>query len=323
MRFFTSVHLILLAYIIAAIVFWELSLQRLNGQIYAQQVLTLKSQVDSARAPQEYNEQMTLLKTKLDKRTTQYIAEGSTFLIVILIGAMVVYRAFQRRIMLSRQQNNFMLSVTHELKSPIAGIKLNLQTLEKHSLSDDKRLLLLDRSIKEANRLNDLCNNMLFTSQIEGRQYKPAIEVFDLSELVEESVNEFANRYARKFEEDITPACKIKGDKAMLQMALNNLIENAVKYTPQEKPIMITLNRKKDCAVLQVIDEGTGIPDAEKKKIFNKFYRIGNEESRKSKGTGLGLYLTNKIVSQHKGRITIKDNTPSGSIFEITVPAVS
>lgn len=323
MRFFTSVHLILLTYIIAALVFWELSLQKLNGQIYAQQVITLRSQVDSSRAPQEFNEQMSVLKTKLEKRTTQYVAEGSTFLIVILIGAVVVYRSFQRRIMFSRQQNNFMLSVTHELKSPIAGIKLNLQTLEKHNLSEEKKMQLLDRSIKEANRLNDLCNNMLFTSQIDGRQYKPAMEMLDLSELVEESVNEFANRYTRKFEEDISPSCRIKGDKTMLQMAVNNLLENAVKYTPQEKTIMITLERKKDCAVLQVIDEGVGIPDIEKKKIFNKFYRIGNEESRKSKGTGLGLYLTNKIVQQHKGRIVIKDNTPSGSIFEINIPIAS
>ena len=73
--------------------------------------------------------------------------------------------------------------------------------------------------------------------------------------------------------------------------------------------------------MLRIADEGAGIPDSEKKNVFNKFYRIGNEESRKTKGTGLGLYLTNKIVEQHKGRITIKDNKPSGSIFEITLPA--
>jgi signal transduction histidine kinase len=317
MRIFTSVHLILLIYIIAAIFFWELSLQKLNGQIYAQQVITLRSQVDSTTDPILYNDQMAVLKTKLSKHTTQYVAEGTTFLVVILIGAVVVYKSFQRRIILSRQQNNFMLSVTHELKSPIAGIKLNLQTMEKHQLPEDKKKLLLDRCIKEANRLNDLCNNMLFTSQIEGRQYKPAIETFDLSDMVEDSVKEFANRYSRHFDEDIISGCKIKGDKVMLAMAVNNLLENAVKYTPDDKPVMITLDQKQNQAVLRVIDQGTGIPDSEKKLIFNKFYRVGNEESRKSKGTGLGLYLTNKIVLQHKGRIAIKDNTPSGSVFEI------
>ncbi len=320
MRFFTSVHLLLLAYIIAAIVFWEVSLQKQSGQIYAQELLTLKSQVDSLHDPVMYNHEVSNLKHKLSMRTSQYNGEGATFLIVILIGAAVVYTSFMRRIRLSRQQNNFMLSVTHELKSPLAAMKLNLQTLEKHQLDEHKRKQLLERCIKESNRLNDLCNNMLFASQIEGRQYRPAIETFDLSELVEDTVDDYAGRYSRIFEEDIETGCKITGDRVMLHMAVNNLLENAVKYTPDDKPVRVTLNTVPNALVLRVTDEGTGIPDSEKKKIFNKFYRIGNEESRKAKGTGLGLYLTNKIVQQHKGRITIKDNTPSGSVFEINLP---
>jgi len=216
-----------------------------------------------------------------------------------------------------------MLSVTHELKSPLAAVKLNLQTLEKHQLDEEKRKLLIDRCIKESDRLNDLANNMLFASQIEGRQYRPAIEAFNLSGLVAGIVKDYSNRYSRKFEEDIAPACDIQGDRVMLHMAINNLLENAVKYTPEDKPIKVSLKTAQKTVVLTVADHGTGIPDAEKKKVFNKFYRIGNEESRKAKGTGLGLYLTNKIVLQHKGRITIKDNAPSGSVFEISLPVVS
>ena len=320
MRFFTSVHLLLLAYIIAIIVFWGLSLQRQSGRIYAQEVMTLKSQVDSAREPERYNHELANLRHSLSMRTTQYTGEGATFLIVILIGAVVVYTSFHRRIMLSRQQNNFMLSVTHELKSPLAAMKLNLQTLEKHQLDEEKRRLLVDRCIKESNRLNDLCNNMLFASQIEGRQYRPAIERFDLSEVVEVAVNDYSNRYSRGFVKEITAGCNISGDRVMLHIAISNLLENAVKYTPEDKPIRIALNIVQDHVILTVADQGAGIPDAEKKNVFNKFYRIGNEESRKAKGTGLGLYLTNKIVLQHKGRITIKDNTPYGSIFEISLP---
>ncbi len=323
MRFFTTVHLLLLIYIIAAMVFWELSLQKQSGRIYEQEIITLKSRVDSAQNPVLYNEQVAVLKRTHAGRTKQYLGEGSAFLIVILIGAVVVYSSFLRSIRLSRQQNNFMLSVTHELKSPIAAMKLNLQTLEKHQLNEDKRKQLLDRCIKESNRLNDLCNNMLFASQLEGRQYKPASEKFDLSELVEDAITEYAIRYPRNFEQDIIPGLHLTGDKIMLQMAVNNLLENAVKYTPADKPIEITLEKKEGQAVISVKDRGIGITDNEKKKIFNKFYRVGNEESRKSKGTGLGLYLTNKIVMQHKGRITIKDNTPSGSVFEISLPVSS
>ena len=320
MRFFTSVHLLLLAYIIAAIVFWEMSLQKQSGRIYAQEVMTLKGRVDSTKDPYTYNRELGELEHSLALRTTQFTGEGATFLIVILIGAAVVYTSFHRRIMLSRQQNNFMLSVTHELKSPLAAVKLNLQTLEKHQLDEAKRKQLIDRCIKESDRLNDLCNNMLFASQMEGRQYRPTIDTFDLSALVEAAVSDYANRYSRRFEKNIAANCDVKGDKVMLHLAINNLLENAVKYTPEDKPVKITLNIANRMAVLSVADEGAGIPDAEKKKIFSKFYRVGNEESRKAKGTGLGLYLTNRIVQQHKGRIIVKDNKPSGTVFEICLP---
>jgi two-component system sensor histidine kinase CiaH len=199
-------------------------------------------------------------------------------------------------------------------------MKLNLQTLEKHQLSEAQRKQLLDRCVKESNRLNDLCNNILFASQLEGRQYKAARERFNLSDLVEDAVAGYASRYPRRFEEEIMPGIHITGDKIMLQMAISNLIENAVKYTPTDKPVLISLDKKNNVAAIHVIDQGPGVPDSEKKKVFNKFYRMGNEENRTAKGTGLGLYLTNKIVLQHKGRITIKDNSPTGADFEMCLP---
>ncbi len=320
MRFFTSIYFILLAYIILAIGFWEWKLQKQNGSIYAQQVITLRTQIDSSAHPYEYREQMDALHHTLSMRKTQYVGEGATFLFVILIGAFVVYRSFARRIILSRQQNNFMLSVTHELKSPIAAMKLNLQTLEKRQLSDEQKAQLIDRCIRESNRLNDLCNNMLLASQLEGRQYKTQREDINLSALMEDIITGYANRYPQRFEEELTPGIHIYGDRVMLEMAVNNLLENAIKYTPADKLISVSLSMKQNVAVIVVADNGTGIPESEKKHIFEKFYRVGNEESRKAKGTGLGLYLTNKIVLQHKGRITVKDNTPSGSVFEISIP---
>jgi signal transduction histidine kinase len=321
MRVFTSVYILILAYIIAALVFWEMSLQRQSGRIFAQEVTTLRNQVDSTRLPNIYRHEMSMLKQKLDSRTRQYVAEGATFLIVILIGAAVVYGSFARRILVSKQQNNFMLAVTHELKSPIAAIKLNLQTLEKHKLDEDKRNKLIDRCIKESNRLNDLCNNLLFASQIEGRQYKPAMEPFSLSEMMEEVVEDFAGRYNRRFMEEVEGGCRSTGDAAMLRIAINNLIENAVKYTPENKPITISLKATDDAtAEICIADEGPGIPENEKSRIFDKFYRIGNEESRKAKGTGLGLYLSNKIVAQHDGNISIRNNMPSGSVFVVELP---
>lgn len=320
MKIFTSIYILILGYIVAALVFWEVRLQQQSGRIFAQEVVTLQSRIDSMRFPDVYQHEMTMLKGKLDSRTRQYVAEGTTFLIVILIGAAVVYGSFNRRIKLSRQQNNFMLAVTHELKSPIAGIKLNLQTLEKHKLDGEKRNKLVERCIRESDRLNDLCNNMLFASRMEGGQYTPAYELFSLSDLVGDVASEYAARYSRPFEEDIDEDCRIWGDKTMLHIAINNLVENAVKYTPPDKPIGLSLQVQNHVATLGVSDEGPGIPESERKKIFDKFYRLGNEESRKTRGTGLGLYLSKKIVLQHKGRIQALENVPHGTVFEIQLP---
>jgi len=320
MKFFTSVYVLLLAYVVVALVFWESSLQRQSNKIYEQDKKILNFTLDSVKSESSYRAELGKINHAYEMRTKQYIGEGSTFLIVILIGAFVVYKSIQRGMKLSRQQNNFMLSVTHELKSPIAGIKLNLQTLAKHKLDEEKRNLLIDRSIKEANRLNDLCNNMLYASRIEGQQSNVAKENISLSELAIACYNDFSIRYPARFISQINEGCMVNGDKMMLQIAINNLLENAIKYTPQDTKIELRLAPLGNKAVLTVVDSGPGIPDSEKRKIFTKFYRIGNEESRKAKGTGLGLYLTKKIVEQHSGSIAVKDNSPNGAIFEIKLP---
>lgn len=320
MRLYSTVYLLLFAYIIAALIFWGMTLEKQNQHIYGLESLILQKTIDSAQHPSLYRIRMDDLDHKHGMRVKQYLGEGGTFLLVILIGAGVVWTSFRRSVRLSRQQNNFMLSVTHELKSPLAAMKLNLQTLQKHNLDTEKRDMLIERCVNEANRLNDLCNNILFVSQIEGRQYVPSKEKFNLSELVEDSVSSYAARYPQRFEEDIVPGAKINGDRIMLQMAINNLLENAIKYAP-DKPIVVKLELHAHTILLQIIDEGPGIREEEKKKVFNKFYRVGNENSRKAKGTGLGLYLTRKIVGQHKGKIAVKDNKPSGSIFEVILPS--
>ncbi|MEI8279494.1 MAG: ATP-binding protein [Bacteroidota bacterium] len=321
MRYFTTVHLLLLSYIIAALFFWGVSLTKQSHDIYEKEKIILHQQEDSSLHPLSYAVHMQEIEGKRMARSKQYIGEGITFLIVILIGAVVVYSSFRRSIRLSTQQNNFMLSVTHELKSPIAAMKLNLQTLEKHQLDEEKKKMLLDRCILESNRLNELCNKMLFASQMEGKQYQPARERIDFSKFTEQVLKDYISRYPKRFADDLQADCMLLGDKLLLQVAINNLIENAIKYTPAEKIIKVVLKGNEKNVILQVIDEGQGIADDEKKKIFNKFYRIGSENTRTSKGTGLGLYLTAKIVHHNKGKIVVKDNVPQGSIFEISLPA--
>ncbi|RYE25613.1 MAG: GHKL domain-containing protein [Sphingobacteriales bacterium] len=320
MKLFNTVYILLLCYIIAALVFWGFSLQKQSGIIFQHERSLLGTVADSSTQPLWFASKMQELEIKRERRTKQYIGEGSTFLLIIFIGAAVVYSSFRRSIRLSRQQNNFMLSVTHELKSPIAAMKLNLQTLERHNLDAAKREQLLARCIKEADRLNDLCNNILLTSQIEGRQYVATRERIDFADMIEESVLNYNIRYPDRMMAEIGPATVI-GDNLSIQMAVNNILENAIKYTPADKVIKVHLQQEDKNVVLKVIDEGTGIPDNEKRKVFNKFYRIGNEDTRRSKGTGLGLYLTSKIMQQHNGKISVSDNPPTGSVFELVFPA--
>lgn len=320
MRLFTTVHILLFLYVISAILFWGISLEQKSETIYELEYECMKAEIDSMQHPTAFNTKLASIKDKRSSRTKQYIGEGGTFLLVILIGAAVVYSSFRRSIRLTRQQNNFMLAVTHELKSPIAAMKLNLQTLERHNLDEDKKDLLVNRCVKEANRLNDLCNNMLLASQMEGRQYKASKEQINYTELIKDSVKDYSGSYPDRFVINELSEITLIADKVLLQMAINNLLENAVKYTPSDKSVTLALEKRNGAAVFTVADLGPGIPDDEKTKIFNKFYRVGNEETRKSKGTGLGLYLTSKIVKQHKGKIIVKDNDPNGAIFELTLP---
>ena len=320
MRYFNTIYLLLLVYTIAALIFWGFSLYKQSERIYHLQVFHLRSGADSVNNPPKFREQMAELEETRMTRRKQYLGEGSTFLLVIFIGAAIVYTSFLRSIRLSKQQTNFMLSVTHELKSPIAAMKLNLQTLEKYKLDEEKKNLLIDKCIKEANRLNELCNNMLLASQMEGGQYKPMKEKLSFKELIETMVRDYQQRYPERFVADIASEDHtVFADKLMLQMAVSNLIENAIKYSPADKTILLMTRTKGARLTFQVSDQGHGVPDSEKQKIFRKFYRIGNEDTRKTKGTGLGLYLTQRIVREQKGTLTVKDNMPSGAIFELSL----
>jgi signal transduction histidine kinase len=317
-RLVPLVQLLLLAYVVAALLFWGISLNRQSHIIYQTEKEGLIEHIDSLKQPEEFARRWAAIEAKRETRTRQYLGEGGTFLLVILIGAAVVYSSYRRSLRLSRQQNNFILAVTHELKSPIAGIKLNLQTLERRELERTQQQQLLNRSINEANRLNDLCNNMLVVSQLEGRHYKRTSEKIDFSDLVDETLQDYAARYPGRMSGELEEGIYLQGDKLLLQMGISNLLENAIKYSPSNTPVKVSLLQKPDGGIrLSVMDEGIGIPDTEKQLVFKKFYRVGAESTRKTKGTGLGLYLTQHIVRQMRGKILVRDNMPQGTEFVI------
>ncbi|HYF32707.1 MAG TPA: ATP-binding protein [Chitinophagaceae bacterium] len=313
------VYWLLLVYIIAALVWWFISLAQHNTAEAYYKEQQLRVTVDSIANPNYFNNQLKSIYRQEQRNRTKYVAEGITFLLVTLLGAFFLYRSVRRQLRLQQQQQNFMMAVTHELKTPIAVARLNLETLQKHKLEESKQQKLIQMTLEETQRLHSLTTNILVASQLEGGDYKRSDEELDLSQLTVSCIEDFRHRFTeRKWKMDIQPEIGIEGDPLLLQIMVNNLLDNAHKYSPKTKTISIVLKQEGTKAFLQVKDEGMGIPEGEKKKIFAKFYRIGNEEVRTAKGTGLGLHLCRKIARDHDADINVTNNLPSGSIFTIT-----
>jgi len=308
----TTVYWFLLLYIIAALVFWFFSLLQQNQQMTHFKLMQLKAE-DPA-----YLSKVSTITEEERKKEFQYISEGSTFLALIIICAGFLYRSVRRQFKMAQQQQNFMMAITHELKTPIAVAKLNLETLLKHKLDESRKQKIIQMTLQETNRLNTLTNNILVSSQLEGEGYQSSKEILDLSLLADNCINDFRTRFPEiKWDVDIQPDLSITGDPLLLQILVNNLIDNAIKYSSKTAAITFILKKGNDSINLSVLDEGPGIPEKEKDKIFERFYRIGNELVRKTKGTGLGLYLCKKIAHDHNAYISVTNLSPTGSNFTI------
>lgn len=315
---FTFAYTLLFCYVIAAILFWGYSLNKQSNQMYILEKEKLEQSYNDKRS-EDYNKSLAVITNKKNRRTNQYLGEGGTLIFIALLATILVYLAYYKQLRLSKLQKNFMLSITHELKTPIAGIKLNMQTLEKRKLDEVTQTKLVNASVKETNRLDDLCNNILAATQLENSKEALYHDQVNLHTITTQVIKAIQSRYENAmfqlnfFDESFT----IKADNALWKLVISNLLENARKYGGNEQPIEINLLQASRCVVLQIKDSGIGIADSEKKKIFEKFYRIGNEKTRSSKGTGLGLYIVKKIVRLYKYDISVKNNIPRGSTFEI------
>lgn len=248
------------------------------------------------------------------------VGETAVFVFIFFVGAYYMHKAMNRERKLHHQQKNFLLSVTHELKSPLASIKLYLQTILKRDLDVTQQKTFITNSLKDIERLDDLVENMLLATKIESNSYTFPKEEFNFSDLVA-SVSERLQVHtcsSQIIKTTIHPRITILGDKFALTSMVTNLIENAVKYSPPCSEIEVSLIRKNGLIQFIVADKGIGIKDEEKSRIFDKFYRVGSEDTRKTKGTGLGLFIVKQVLYKHQATIKVKNNQPSGTIFEVT-----
>ena len=313
LKLVSLIYWVFLTYMIAAFIWWYVSLEKQNNEIAAIKFQSIQINDPSLKAKTHAIQDFQLRKTK------QFIGEGLTILVLFLLGAIYVYRSLMKQLRYADQQQNFMMAVTHELKTPIAISHLNIETLLKRDLDNVQQLKLLEATLKETKRLDHLSTNILLTAQLDMGKYEANKQLVNVSELLRQNIKSFQERYpSRICNTMVEDAMEIQGEPLLIQLLINNLIDNANKYAPVTEPVYIHLKSNQNTIQLIVKDQGPGIEANDKNKVFEKFYRVGAETTRTTKGSGLGLYLCKRIAEFHNATIQLTTNTPTGSIFTVT-----
>lgn len=250
--------------------------------------------------------------------------EGSLFFLVLLTAFVWIYRSLVAAIELNRQQNNFLLAVTHELKTPLAGIKLLLQTL-KRDLSPEQKASIVEQGITESDRLADLIENILVASRLQEGEVEQSHEQVNLSEVANQLLTNMSKSFTQfNWQLYVPEVALVKGDELAIKLVLTNLLDNSRKYSPEGSDIILRIepSDNKSKWMVSVSDQGKGIADPDKKKIFNKFYRVDEEIRRKSKGTGLGLFIVKEVLKMHGASVSVQNNEPKGTKFLILIPQI-
>jgi signal transduction histidine kinase len=314
-----TIFYLLIVYVVLQFSWWAYLLTELNREVYTHR--TEIANLQSTGSPATTSATASELEAKMSHRNWMVLGEGMVFLSLLIWGSIITYRSFRRDMELARLQKNFLLSITHEFKSPLASIRLYLETISKHELDKGKQQQFIRNALTDTDRLNTLVENALMASLIEHDGHFFAAEEVDLSSLLESTRQIFERVPGHpSLVAEIAPDVHVKGDRQALGTLVNNLLENAVKYAPGGTPVSLVLKQEGGWAELRVSDEGIGIPDKEKEQVFRKFYRAGNELTRSTKGTGLGLFLVKYIVEKHQGSVKVSDRHPKGTVFSVRLP---
>ena len=317
---------IVIAYSLIALTWWSILLFTKNRDAFIAKSELLKIGMAAEglyQSEQQFRQEAAYLDLHKKYRRQEWMILGETavFVVSLVIGVFLINRGYNKEINAVEQQRNFLLSITHELKSPLASIRLVLETILKRDLPKEKVDHLSTSGLKEVERLNTLVNDLLLSAKLETA-FQPYLEEVDLVTILEDTIQKLSAKYPNiqfRFQEALEVPF-VTGDRLGLTSVAINLLENAAKYAPDSPFIDVSLNRQNGSICLEIADQGNGIDDKEKKKIFQKFYRVGSEDTRRTKGTGLGLYIVNEIVKAHEGSIEVTDNEPTGTVFEIKLP---
>jgi len=254
---------------------------------------------------------------------------GTSLLAIVLTGVVFYLTLSVKAINLTRRQSNFIDSVTHELKSPIASLKLYLQTLEIRDVSEQERKTFQRFMMDDVERLDNLITHLLEAGHADKvRSYD--VEAVDLAEIIQQAVRSVTLRY--RVDQSIVQTelqpCLISTTRVDALMIFRNLVDNAVKYADKDPAVYISLKLEDNFAVCRISDNGPGIPMALRRKIFGRFVRLGRELRREKPGTGLGLYIVRTLVRRAGGKVSVLDEAESKGVqskmqttFEVRLPA--
>lgn len=313
----TTLSHFVIGYMILAFGWWSFHLWQQNDRLFEREKRILELQYPGNKDLISAQD-IIQIEENWRKGRRMVIAEGLFFTACLVWGLWVIRRSAAREVSLARQRRNFLLSITHELKSPIASLRLVFETMLKRNLTPEQRNPLLSNGLKDAHRLQDLVESLLLAARLENN-WRPLHEPNNFLQLANELIESLRLRFPEAdFRLKIPPNLPpIQADKMGLTAILQNLLENAVKYSPEGSYIELSAEQVGTKLRFKVADQGQGIPAEEKQAVFEKFYRMGNEETRHSTGTGLGLYIVNQVLNAHGGSIQVSDNLPKGTVFTI------
>jgi two-component system phosphate regulon sensor histidine kinase PhoR len=252
---------------------------------------------------------------------------GILFLVLVIVGVAMYLALSVKAIALSQRQSNFVDSVTHELKSPIASLKLYLQTLNRRTVGPEEQAVFLRYMLEDVERLDRLITHLLATARLDRQTVEPEVEEIDLEPILRQCIEEVWLTYQASpdsLQATIEPST-VKARRADLDMLFRNLIDNALKYAGEPPMVQVVSRPLPDGTVMtQIIDNGSGIPPRFRRKIFGRFVRLGSELEREKPGTGIGLYIVHTLVKRLRGKIRVGDgNGGSGASFEVILPGTA
>lgn len=250
--------------------------------------------------------------------------EGPFFVLVVMLGLYIIHRSLRAERELKQRQQNFLNAVSHEFKTPISTLRLLIQTALYRSLSPDKQRSYLEKMAGELSRLELTSQQVLAAARLEQSPLRAPLEAFDLRDVVRDIIARLRpglEARGASVRLEVPPeALTVSIDPAAFSVVLSNLLDNAVKYTQQsDKPVTVRLEPSAHLALLHVEDQGIGLSNGEAKRVFDKFYRVGNEMTRSAKGVGLGLYLVKSITEAMNGWVRCEGLEP-GTRFTVVLP---